>query len=210
MKSWQPRARMAIIAAASFVLLVTVVPQIASGFGLTSLANRIVGSESCVGSSSSGSSSSSMCCGSSSGSSSSSGQCGMGTVTGTVTVTGAPKNFRPAYIGAGACPASTPGKKTCANPVYDLTSNGVYTLSLAPGTWRVDGFYENNAYGGAFLGSAQTVTVIAGETVQQNLTVPYEKAASVHGTITVKNVPPFDPVLSSRCCSARPLRPTTA
>ena len=50
MKSWQPRARMAVIAVASFVLLVTVLPQIASGFGFTSLANRIVGSESCVGS----------------------------------------------------------------------------------------------------------------------------------------------------------------
>ena len=47
MKTWKPRVRMAVIAGASFVLLVTVLPQIASSFGLTSLANRIVASD-CV------------------------------------------------------------------------------------------------------------------------------------------------------------------
>ncbi len=192
--SWQPRARMAIIAGASFILLVTVLPQIASGFGLTSLANRIVGSESCVGSGSSGSSgSSSMCCSSSgsSGSSSTSSQCGMGTVTGTVTVTGAPKKFTPAILGAGACPASGPNGLACADPQYDLASNGVYTLRLAPGTWKVSGFYENSAYGGAFVGPAHTITVTGGATVHQDLTVPYEKAATLHGTVTVKDIPPF-------------------
>ena len=139
---------MAIIAAASFVLLVTVLPQIGSSIGLTSLANRIVGNESCVGSGSSGSSgSSSMCCSGSSGSSgssSSTGQCGMGTVTGTVTVTGTPKKFTPAYLGAGACPTTTPPNEACSDPQYALaTTNGVYRLSLSPGTWHVDGFYEN-------------------------------------------------------------------
>jgi hypothetical protein len=200
-KIWQPRARMAVIAAASFVLLVTVLPQIASSIGLTSLANRIVGTESCVGSGSSGSSgSSSMCCSGSSGSSTVggqsgiSGQCGMGTVTGTVTVTGAPKKFTPAYLGAGACPTTSPPGEACSDPEYALSTNGVYTLSLSPGTWRVSGFYENGPYGGAFLGAAQTVTVTGGETVQQNLTVPYEKPASLHGTITITNVPVFDPV----------------
>ena len=158
-KIWQPRARMAVIAAASFVLLVTVLPQIGSSIGLTSLANRIVGSESCVGSGSSGSSgSSSMCCSGSSsssgvgGQSSISGQCGMGTVTGTVTVTGAPKKFIPAYLGAGACPTVSPPNEVCSDPQYALATNGVYTLSLSPGTWRVSGFYENGPYGGAFLG----------------------------------------------------------
>ncbi len=191
-KSWKPRARMAVVAAASFVLLVTVLPQIASGFGLTSLANRIVGSSSCVGSSSSGSSgSSSMCCSSSSSTS----QCaGVGTVTGTVTVTGAPKKFTPAYLGAGACPASSPPNEVCSDPVYALASDGVYTLSLSAGTWRMSGFYENSGFGGAFLGPAQTVTVTAGGTVHVDLSVPYEKPASLSGTITVKNVPPFDPV----------------
>jgi hypothetical protein len=188
---------MAVIAAASFVLLVTVLPQIASGFGLTSLANRIVSSDSCVGSSGSGSSgSSSTCCGSSSASSGSSGQCAMGTVSGTVTVTGAPKKFTPAFLGAGACPATSPPNQFCADPQYDLASNGVYTLNLNPGTWRIVGFYENNAFGGAFLGPAHTVTVAGGDAVHLDLTVPYEKSASLHGTITVKNVPPFDPVFA--------------
>jgi hypothetical protein len=199
-KIWQPRARMAIIAAASFVLLVTVLPQIGSSIGLTSLANRIVGNESCVGSGSSGSGSSgssSMCCSGSSGSSgssSSTGQCGMGTVTGTVTVTGAPKKFTPAFLGAGACPTTGPPNVACSNPQYALANNGVYRLSLSPGTWRLDGFYENGPYGGVFLGPAVTVTVTGGETVQQNLTVPYKKPASLHGTITIKNVPAVDPV----------------
>ena len=48
---------MAVIAGASFVFWSTVLPQIGSSIGLTSLANRIVGNESCVGSGSSGSSS---------------------------------------------------------------------------------------------------------------------------------------------------------
>ena len=34
----------------------------------------------------------------------------MGTVTGTVTVTGAPKKFVPAYLGAGACPTIEPAE----------------------------------------------------------------------------------------------------
>jgi hypothetical protein len=191
-KSWKPRARMAVVAAASFVLLVTVLPQIASGFGLTSLANRIVGSSSCVSSSSSSSSgSSSMCCSSSSSTS----QCaGVGTVTGTVTVTGAPKRFTPAFLGAGACPASSPPNVACADPIYALASEGAYTLSLSAGTWRISGFYENSGFGGAFLGPAQTVAVTAGGTVNVDLSVPYEKPASLSGTITVKNVPPFDTV----------------
>jgi hypothetical protein len=180
---------MAVVAAASFVLLVTVLPQIASGFGLTSLANRIVGSSSCVSSSSSSSSgSSSMCCSSSSSTS----QCaGVGTVTGTVTVTGAPKRFTPAFLGAGACPASSPPNVACADPIYALASEGAYTLSLSAGTWRISGFYENSGFGGAFLGPAQTVAVTAGGTVNVDLSVPYEKPASLSGTITVKNVPPF-------------------
>jgi hypothetical protein len=195
MKSWKPRARTAIITAASFVLLVTVLPQIASGLGLTSLANRIVGSDSCVGTSSSGSSSSSsMCCSSSSGSSSSSQCSSSGTVTGTVSVTGAPKRFNPAYLGVGACPASSPPGEICSNPEYAFASDGVYTLTLSAGAWRMSGFYENSGYGGAFLGPSKTVTVTGGATVDANFRVPYEKPAALSGTITVRNVPLFDSV----------------
>jgi hypothetical protein len=119
---------------------------------------------------------------------------GVGTVTGTVTVTGAPKKFSAAYEGVGACPASSPPNLTCSDPLYALASNGVYTLSLPTGTWRMSGFYENSAYGGAFIGPAQTVTVSPGGTVHADFSVPYQKPASLSGTITVKNVPPFDAV----------------
>jgi hypothetical protein len=180
MKSWKQRGRLAVIVAASFVLLVTVLPEIASGFGLTVLGNRLASSVSC----SSGGSST----GSSTGSSSS--VCsGSGTVRGTVTVTGAPPNFIPAYVGAGACPASGPPGLVCANPIYSLSSSGRYTLSLPAGTWNVDGFYEINGFGGPFLGIARVVTVTAGESLTQNLTVPYRNPAALTGTISVTNIP---------------------
>ena len=41
MKTWQQRTRAIVIALASFVLLVTVLPEIASGLGLTPLGNRL-------------------------------------------------------------------------------------------------------------------------------------------------------------------------
>ena len=61
----------------------------------------------------------------------------MGTVDGTVTVTGAPKKFTPAYLGAGACPTLSPPNQACSDPHYSLAGpDGRYTLSLSPGTWR--------------------------------------------------------------------------
>jgi hypothetical protein len=181
MKTRQHRIRAAVIALASFVLLITVLPQIASGLGLTQLANRLATTTSMSCGGGSGSS------GSSSGTSSSS--CPPGTVSGTVTVTGAPKGFSPAYSGAGACRASVRPGALCANPVYDLATNGNYSLTLGAGRWRVAGFYENNAFGGVFLGSATVVKVRSGHTVRLDLTVPYTAPAAMTGTLTVHNVP---------------------
>jgi hypothetical protein len=190
MKSWSRQARLGVIAAASFVLLITVLPQLASGLGLASLANRLESSTTC--SSSSGKAAAPF---SSSGSSS---QCTppAGALHGTITVTGAPKGFTPAYTGVGACPAATasPSSQLCPDPTYTLTSDGTYTLSLAPGVWRVDAFYEDNAFGGAFLGKAQNVTIPSGKTVKRDLTVPYSKPAILKGTITVTGVPARDTI----------------
>jgi hypothetical protein len=114
---------MTVVAVASFVLLVTVLPQIASSIGLSSLANRLDATSSCssgVGSSSSvgsmSSSSSSSCCSSSSGSSSSSSSssCGVtpppatGGISGTINVTGVPGGVTIKAYTAEACPANDP------------------------------------------------------------------------------------------------------
>jgi hypothetical protein len=186
MKTKRNRIRTAVIALASFVMLLTVLPQIASALGLRQLADRLATttSMSCGGGSGSGS-----------GSSGSSSTCPKtGTVTGRVTVTGAPKGFTPAYTGAGACPDTGPPGQMCANPVYDLSVNGHYTLTLGKGKWVVAGFYENSGFGGVFLGSPMVVRVHTGVTDLLNLTVPYSPPASMKGTLTVRNVPANDPI----------------
>ncbi len=175
MKRWKQWARLAVIAAASCVLVVTVLPQVASGIGLGPLANRLASSGSCS-SSGGGSGSSSTCS-------------VQGTVTGTITVTGAPKGFVPAYKGAGACPDSGPAGMACANPIYALAgSSGTYTLALTPGKWRMAGFYEMHAYGGAFLGSPRVVSIHANKTITVNVTTAYRKPAAVKGSIAVTGV----------------------
>ncbi len=197
MKTWQRRTRTSVIAVASFVLLVTVLPQIASGLGLTQLGDRLATTTamSCSGGSGGGSgggtgtSSYSSCC---PGSSSLLCHPSPGTVHGTVKVTGAPKGFNPAFMGAGGCPDTGPPGQMCANPVYTLANSGKYSLTLHVGKWRVAGFYEFNGFGGAFLGSPVIVTVPSGGRVRLNLTVPYTAPAALNGTLTVRNVPEND------------------
>ena len=112
-----------------------------------------------------------------------------GTVSGTVTISGAPAGFTPAFVGAGACPASTTSGISCADPVYSLAANGSYSLSLPPGSWVVSGFYENNGFGGVFLATPVDITVPNGGTVTANFTVPYQAPATVKGTVRVTRVP---------------------
>lgn len=113
MRQWRQRTRLLVVAAASFVLLVLVLPQLATGIGLGGLAAKIVGSGSCGSSGSSGS------MGSGSGSSST---CGPPVLTVTpdtdladgqsVTVTGT--GFSP-YSGVGMveCSRGARGAKQC-------------------------------------------------------------------------------------------------
>ena len=181
MKRWKQWARLAVIAGASFVLLVTVLPEVASAIGLGPLANRLASSSSCSGSGSSGS-------GSGSGSSS---ICRpQGTVVGTVTITGKPKGFVPAETGAGACPDRGPAGMVCANPIYAAADRtGAYSLPLTVGKWRLAGFYEVHQFGGAFLGTPRVVSVAADKKVTEHFTVAYRKPAALKGRITVTGVP---------------------
>jgi hypothetical protein len=45
---------------------------------------------------------------------------GTGTVTGSVTITGAPKRFAPGFVGVGACPDAGGSDQMCANPQYTM------------------------------------------------------------------------------------------
>ena len=115
---------------------------------------------------------------------------GIGTLTGTVTVTGAPSNFS-GFIGVGACPASFPKGTVCPNPQYTLvgSSGGTFSLPLASGKWRAAGFYELAGFGGQFIGAYATVTIAANMTTTHNFTVPYVAPGTVSGTVQVIGVP---------------------
>ena len=159
-KQW---LRMGLVAGAGLVLLVTVLPQMASATDLGTPAHRLATST-VTGALT-------------------------GTVTGTVTITGAPKGFAAGLIGAGACPDTGSTGFACQNPDYALSANGTYSLQLKVGKWRLAGFYELGVLSGAFLGTSTVVTVTSGNTTKVNVTVPYRKPAAVKGTISVTGVP---------------------
>ena len=191
MARWLKRIRIVLIAAAAFVLLVTVLPQVAAGIGLGGLAHRLDATTNCSGSSGSSGS------GSSDSSGSSGCSTGPGSVSGTVIVTGAPFGFAPAVFGAGACPYVSAGQPLCAFPQFALAPNGSYNLQLAPGTWVVEGFYENTIFGGAFVGPPHVVTVASGANLVLNIRVRYAAPATMNVTINVSGLASTSPVLSS-------------
>ena len=175
MKPWPKKVHIGFIALASLVLSIIVLPQAASGDAVHVLRDQPASPATCGSSASTVGASSS--------------PCGPGTVTGSVTVTNAPSGFQPAYLGAGVCPDTGAAGQLCANPQYALSEDGTYTLTLDAGKYKAAGFYENNAFGGAFLGGTHVVTVTTGKTVTLNLSVPYRKPAAITGTITVTGVP---------------------
>ena len=67
------------------------------------------------------------------------------------------------------------------DPDYTLAEDGTYSLSLAKGTWDVAAFYEVNPLGGVFLGMFETITVHSGGSVNENLTVAYQKPSTSRG-----------------------------
>jgi hypothetical protein len=110
-----------------------------------------------------------------------------GTVTGTVTVTGAPKGFQSLLTAVGGCRSGS--FALCATPQLGLASGGPYTLTLTAGNWNLQGFYLLGLGGGSMLGAPKTVTVEAGETETVDFTVAYQKTGSVKGTVSVTKVP---------------------
>jgi hypothetical protein len=110
-----------------------------------------------------------------------------GTVTGTVTVTGAPKGYQPLLTAVGGCRSGS--FALCATPQLGLASGGPYTLTLTAGNWNLQGFYLLGLGVGSFLGAPKTVTVLAGKTQTVDFTVAYQKPGSVKGSVSVTKVP---------------------
>lgn len=110
-----------------------------------------------------------------------------GSVSGMVTVTGAPKSFSPALLAVGGCTSGS--FASCASPQLSEVSGTTYTFALPEGTWHLQAFYVLVPYGGAFIGSAKTVSVKADKTTEANLTLAYKKPGSVKGTVSVTKVP---------------------
>ena len=111
-----------------------------------------------------------------------------GTLHGTVTVTGAPKGFNPAYVGVGVCVAGGPPKQLCPAPQYFLGSP--YTLVLPAGRWRIDGFARARALRRSVPGrGAYDQRHGGGRPPRANVTVPYKAPGTVQGTVKVTGVP---------------------
>jgi hypothetical protein len=112
-----------------------------------------------------------------------------GLVTGTVTVTGAPRGFG-AYSGALACQGA--GTAGCAAPSTSQPispPNADFQLLVPAGTWSVSGDYQLNFGGGVFTGPGQNVAVQAGATTTVNLVVPYVAPGTVIGKVDVTHIP---------------------
>ena len=109
-----------------------------------------------------------------------------GTVSGTVTVTGAPKNFS-AFIGVAACKGTPSG--ACPLPQYSLASQSNYTITLTAGSWTLQGFYEIGVFSGPFLGKASSITVAPNSSQSIDFTIAFSDPGVVHASVKVTNIP---------------------
>jgi hypothetical protein len=171
------RIRLAVVGVASFVLLVTVLPQIASSIGLRSLASRLDATTSC---SSSGSSSGSSGSSSSSCSSSSSTPNLDGTATGTVTVTDVPHGVKIRYILVAACPITVVWTSGPTPPGCTLTESKrtlPYSIKLMAGEYTLHPGYiaTTGSYIRVKTSSKPMVTILPQQTTTKDMTVKYRK-----------------------------------
>jgi hypothetical protein len=167
---------MAVVGVGSFVLLVTVLPQIASSLGLRSLANRLDVAASCSSSGSSASGSSSSSC-----SSSSTTPPVTGALSGTITVTGVPSNVKIKTYYVYACPEATPWTTgsppaTCSVAESAKKSNAYDFPALTPGDYLLYPGYITKG-GGGYVRMKTTqkpsVIVLPSQTVMKDMTLKY-------------------------------------
>ncbi len=163
MRTWQQRVRVAVIAAASFVLLVTVLPELASGFGFRSLENRLANTTPWRAAVQAGGS----------------GELvdlrHNGKVTGSVLVFGGPKTSRPAVLGAEACPGSAPRRAPTRCRPWPRTAP---TPCRCPGQLDRVRLLRDQLEEPVFLGTPALENVPAGGTVNVNLVSPTVKPAT--------------------------------
>ncbi len=107
-----------------------------------------------------------------------------GILTGTVTVSGAPKGFT-APVGIEACPVVV-SPQQCLGAAG---SSSTYSLTLTAGAWMVQPLYLVPPFYNAILGTKQKVVVVAGTTTTLNLTVAYVTLGTASGSVAVTGVP---------------------
>ncbi len=166
---------MAVVGVASFVLLVTVLPQIAGSIGLSSLANRLTATAGCSSSGSSSASSSSGC--------SSSTTTVYGAVQGTVTVKNVPAGAKIKEYVVTACPAATPWLSgspppLCVSEATNAKHGNTYSIThLVPGLYTLYPGYvsKTSSYVRMKVSGKPTVTILPNQTTTKNMTVKYHK-----------------------------------
>lgn len=88
-----------------------------------------------------------------------------------------------------ACPVTGPlPAAMCAQPTEAPVNDGLYSLILTTGTWQVEGFYQLALFSGSFVGTPHVVTLTR-PTTHLDLVVPFRKAATVSGVVTVAGIP---------------------
>ena len=97
---------------------------------------------------------------------------------GTVTLTGAPKDFlSKAYMGVQACPGSAAFKVGCVGgtEAYEGISPGEpYSIDLTRGEWKLGAYYLPRTNTRPFTGKPVTITAKVGHTLKQNLSMAYQ------------------------------------
>lgn len=218
MKHARTQLRVLLVGLASVILMVTVMPQLASAVGLGALAHRLLDNTTCSSGSgsgsgsgswssgSSGSSSTGTCCSDSSGSDSgasgsgwsgsgSSSQCGSGSgpalpgqVSGLITITNEPSGFLPGLEGVAACPYTGSATPFCSDPQVSEAQNGAYSISLDPGTWTLVAGFQTDGTG-YYLSQPLTVQVASGDQLTRYFTVAYQTPGTVNASVTLTSVP---------------------
>ncbi|MGA8724687.1 MAG: hypothetical protein WB565_06570 [Acidimicrobiales bacterium] len=113
---------------------------------------------------------------------------GIGLLTGTITVPGAPPGFDD-QVGVSVCQVGTDSCETAP-----ISTGSTFTLMLGNGEWNVNGFYLVPPFYNAVLGPTQSVKIV-GRSSALAVTVPYQILGTATGVIRVTGVPAHLPIL---------------